>query len=322
MGKRLMLLVLIGLMPSGLLVGQTSRQAGGFVEVGLDASIAGVGYAGAGSATGVRALAFNVAGLAHATSLELMLSHVDQLEQVAYDHLAVAVPFIRGTSVIGGAVSVSGDDAYTEWTAQLAYAHRMAWLTVGVGGRYRRASYGRNVLNPADLTVFDPDEIADGMARKVWGDARGWGLDAGVAVQAHRDIRMAWTLRNVAAPVEWVATSGVRERASSTEHVPADMDVSVSYTPSDWFTFHAAWAPAMDRDVAARYGFGAGIRPVRVLELRAGRQLLHDGYRNESTTLGFGLRADDVWGVGLRMDYAWVSSDLAVSQLFTLVVAP
>jgi hypothetical protein len=100
------------------------------------------------------------------------------------------------------------------------------------------------------------------------------------------------------------------------------MDVAISYTPADWFTFNAAWAPAMDGDVAARYGFGASIRPVGVLELRAGRQLLHDGYRNESTTLGFGLRADDVWGVGLRLDYAWVSSDLAVSQLFTLVVSP
>lgn len=319
----LQLLVLVSwLIPPSDSQAQTSRQGGAFVDVGMDAAVAGVGYAGAGSATGVRALAWNVAGLAQATSLELTLSHVDQLEQFTYDHLALAIPFRRGRSVMGAAVSVSGDDAYTEWTTQLAYAHRVAWLGMGLGVRYRRAAFGRNVLDPSDLVVFDPDEIADGMARKVWGEAQGWGLDAGLTVRMHRDIRMSWTLRNVVAPVRWSSTSGVRQLTSRTEHVPADMDVAVRYTPADWFTFNAAWAPAMDWDVAARYGFGAAIRPVRALELRAGRVLLHDGYRNESTTLGFGLRAGDIWGVGLQIDYAWVSSDLAISQLFTLVVAP
>lgn len=303
-------------------VAQTSRQAGAFLDIGLDAATAGVGHAGSSSAVGVRAMAWNVANLADATSLELTASYVDQLEQVTFEYAALAIPFIRGKSVLGAAVSTTGDEALTEWTVHLAWAYRLDWLRMGAGVRFRRATFGRNVLNPDDFVVFDPVEIADGLARKVYGSANGGGIDAGLSIQAHRDIRLSMALRNVYAPVYWQSESGVQQRRTRVEHVPMDMDVSLHYSAAEWITFHAAWAPATAEDVAARYGFGASLQPVYPLILRAGRYLLHDGFRNESTTLGFGLRVRDIWGVGIGMDYAYVTSSLATSQLLTLVIAP
>lgn len=301
---------------------QTSGISGAFVDVGIGAASAGTAYAGGAAATGVRSLAWNVAGLADTERFEMSATYVDQLEQLSYEYAAVAIPIRRGKHAFGASVLSSGDAALRELSLQLAWAMSYHRVRFGLGLRAHRATFGRNVLNPDDLVVFDPDEITDGLSRQVSGDAVGASLDAGLAVAPYRDMMLTVGLRNVIAPVSWNGHSAVRADGRTVEHLPMAMDVGMVYDPSTWMRVHAAWAPAVHGDEPTRYSFGLTLRPVSVLALRAGRRLLHDGWRNESTALGFGVRIVEFLGLGLEADFAWITSPLADSRQFTLILAP
>lgn len=298
-----------------------SSIPGVFAEIGVGAGAASLGYTGTASQRGAHALGWNPAGINPVDGVELTFSYIDQLESVEYGHVAVAFPVVAGRSALALSAQFSGDDALMEGSLQLAYAHRIRFLWLGVGASFRRAVYGRNSLSASDYVVFDADEIAEGLSRQVRGSANGYSIEAGLTLRLTDDLTYAVSARNISAPLFWKSSSDIRTDVKSyTESVPFELATGIHYELSDRLSGSLEWVPPLARDAGGRIGFGASFAPVDVISFQAGRLILQDGFSNEVSTFGFGIRTPSSMGFRLRADYAYVSSDIARTQQITLTV--
>lgn len=303
----------------GSAVGQGYSGIGAaFTDVGIGARTAGMGYAGTARTEGVEALLWNVAGIGRVQRAEIVFSYVDQFELITFEHAAIAVPFGGRRFGIAASATSTGDDALREYTASLGFAWRYRWIRIGAGARYRRATFGRNTLSDSEYIVFDPDEIAEGIQRQVFGTADGFGIDAGLLLKPLDDFVMGLSLRNIAAPMRWNSTSTARSgKYSYVEHIPMEMTIGMAYM-RDRGSIAMDWSPGLTRDVSDRIALGVEFKPIDLFALRAGRHMIGDGARNESVTLGFGVDLPEWLGVDLSADYAYITSDLALTQQVTL----
>ena len=290
-----------------------------FAEVGIGARAAALGYAGTAAVTGSGAISWNPASILPEDGFEISASYVDQIEAVEFGHLAMAFPVMRRHGAFALSVQVTGDDMLMESTVRAAYAHRIRFLWLGVGGSLRRATYGNNALSDGDFVVFELDEIAQGRDRQVHGSALGFSVDAGLRMYWADFLIVAVSARNIAAPVSWeseaTARSGVR---SYVESVPLEISSGVSYRLSNRIRGFLEWTPAMTSDAISRVGLGASYRPVEVISFRLGRLVLQDGLQNEWNTFGFGIRTPSRMKWSLEADYAYIMSDLAHTQQISL----
>ncbi len=300
-----------------------SRVPGAFVDIGIGARQAAMGYAAVASARGARGMVRNPSSIVSADGFEAAFTYVDQLGLLPYQHFSFVVPLQAARTGIAVSLTESGDDALREFTARIAYARRFGVVSLGLGLAYRRATFGKNDLRLDDLVVFDPQEILIGIGRQVKGVASGVGVDAGVTIRAAEKLIVGVAVRNAFSPVFWrsrTANSTDKTRGMYTESVPLEISFGGAFRPRPWFELAMDITPALDAGLSNRLSVGAEWTIASLIDLRAGYQTLPDGYDNERLTAGFGLHVDDTWGVKVRFDYAFVSDVLANTQQFSLLI--
>lgn len=296
-----------------------SSMAGAFVDVGIGARSAALGYTGVAGERGANALAWNPASLLPADDMELSFSWVDQVELVEFGHMAWAMPLRAGRSAWGLAAEVSGDEMLREATLRAAYSHRIRSIWVGLGIGYRRADYGKNQLSDDDYVVFDPDEITQGTARQVSGSANGLLVDAGIRIEMTHRLDIAVAAKNMVAPVEWTSRSAARTGTNVYfESVPMELSTGVAYRLSDRMAGFLEWTPALGTDAVPRFGLGAAFTPIDMLTLRLGRMMTQDRLNDEWKTFGFGLRTPPSKDWTIEADYAYVVSAFARTQQISI----
>jgi len=292
-----------------------------FAEIGIGARAASLGYTGTASERGPGAMSWNPSSIYSEEGWELALSYVDQLQTVEFGYAALTIPLRENRNALAVSAHYSGDDALTEESVKVAYAHRIRFVWFGVAAGVRRAVYGKNTLGADDFVVFEPDEIAEGLSRQVRGSATGFMVEAGLRMRWTDDLTYAFTARNIASPLTWKSTSQARAGTNSyVESVPVELATGVDYRLTEKVTGSIEWVPAVTVDAISRVGMGAEFSPIDVISFRVGRSVLHDGLRNEINTFGFGIRTPKSVSVRLRADYAYVTSDLARTQQLSINV--
>ena len=296
-----------------------SSIPGAFVDIGIGARSAALGYTGVAAERGANALAWNPASLLPADEMEVSFSWVDQVELVEFGHMAWAMPLRPGRSAWGLAAEVSGDEMLREATLRAAYSHRIRFMWVGLGIGYRRADYGKNRLSDDDYVVFDPDEITQGIARQVSGSANGLLLDAGIRIEMTHRLDIAVAAKNMVAPVEWSSQSAARTGTNVYfESVPMELSTGVAYRLSDRMAGFLEWTPALGTDAVPRFGLGAAFTPIDILTFRLGRMMTQDRVNDEWKTFGFGLRTPPSRDWSIEADYAYVVSAFARTQQISI----
>lgn len=296
-----------------------SSIPGAFVDIGIGARSAALGYTGVASERGASAMAWNPASLLSDQGMELVLSYVDQVELVEFGHVAWVMPLRSGRSAWGLSAHVSGDEVLRETTLQMAYSHRIRFVWMGAAVGYRMADFGGNQLTAEDYVVFDPDEISVGLTRQVSGKAQGFLVDLGMRLAFTHRFDMAVVARNVAAPVEWKTYSEARPGEHSYfESIPLEISTGVAYRLSDRIGGYLEWTPKLSGDAIPRFGLGVSYAPIQVITFRVGRMMTQDRLRDEWKTFGFGIRTPEALNWSIEADYAFIVSDLARTQQISL----
>ncbi len=290
-----------------------------FVDVGIGARSAAMGYTGVASERGASAMAWNPASLASDLGTEIAFSYVDQAEMVEFAHVSWVMPLREGRSAWGLSAFVSGDDMLREATMEVAYSHRLRFIWLGTKVGYRLAEFGKNALSGGDYVVFDPDEVATGLDRQVNGKAQGLLVDLGMRLELTHRLDLGVVARNVAAPVEWTSRSLARPGEQSyIESIPFELSTGAAYQLSEQLGGYLEWTPSLGGDAIARYGMGLSYDPMDVITLRMGRLLTMDRRRDEWKTLGFGIRTPGNLTWSMEADYAFIISDFARTQQISL----
>jgi len=296
-----------------------STIPGAFVDVGIGARSAALGYTGVAAERGADAMAWNPASLVSEGGMELTFSYVDQVGLVEFAHVAWVMPLRSGRSGWGVSAHLSGDDALSEVTLQTAYSHRIRFVWLGVAVGYRMANFGDNQLSEDDYVVFDPDEVSIGLNRQVSGSARGFLVDLGMRLVLTHRLDMAVTARNVVAPMEWTSYSQARPGAHNYfESIPLEITTGVAYRLSDRLGGFLSWTPTIKGDAIPRFGLGVSYEPIDVITFRIGRLMTQDRRRDEWRTFGFGIRTPAGLSWSVEADYAFIVSDVARTQQISL----
>lgn len=298
---------------------QLSSIPAAFVDVGIGAQVAGRGYAGTAMLNGANALNWNPASIYPDEGLEFSFSYVDQLESVEYGYAVLSVPLKNRRSAFALAASYSGDDVLAEESIQIGFSYRIrfAWFGIRIG--YRRAVFGKNLLNAEDYVIFDASEVAEAARQHVSGTANGYSVDVGIRLNLGEDLSIGFSTRNLAAPMYWSSSSEVGSR-SYQESVPMEITTGVHYQPSKKISGSLDFSPSTGEDSISKIGLGVEFSPVSIIAFRAGRMIIQDGFSNEISTFGFGIRTPRSAGMRLRSDYAFVISDLARTQQISLLI--
>ncbi|NQV72350.1 hypothetical protein HQ496_04435 [bacterium] len=300
---------------------QLSAIPGAFADIGIGAHVAGQGFTGTASISGAGAVNWNIASIYPADGLEASFSYVDQLGLIDYGHVSIAIPLFSNRNAVAFSAEYSGDEALTEQSVHFGYSHRIAFMWLGLGVGYRSASFGRNTISSSDYHVFSDSDVDEANNRKVYGNASGLNVDLGLLMKLGADVRWGISAKNVTAPLTWKSASQSRPEVSSyVESIPLEISTGVTYQLSDHISGALEWVPDLASSSISRIGFGADFSPVYSISIRAGRMLLQDGYKNEVSTFGFGIRTPRSMDLRLSVDYAYVSSFLATTQHVSLLV--
>ncbi|GAB5518782.1 MAG: PorV/PorQ family protein [Rhodothermales bacterium] len=296
-----------------------SPHVGAFADIGFGARPAALGHAYVGLADDAYAVLWNPAGLGRHTSPALALSYAEQWSLIEYQSAVLAVPVRTGG--IGLAVLSSGDDALREVTLASGYAHTLGTVHLGVALKYRYASFGRNTYGDGDLIVFDPDEIAEGLAQQVSGTAVGFGLDLGLMVQATPHISVGAVVQDVYAPVSWAsatASAAYQSRGEYEEHVPFRLAIGTAYRAADQFTLAADYRPALTDTRSDAIHVGGEVHLLEVLSLRGGVQQRIGVISEQRYSFGMGIALPLAPALTLGGHYAYLVQPLGSTHHLTL----
>lgn len=300
---------------------ELSSIPGAFADIGIGASFAGAGFTGTASASGANAINWNVASIYPEDGFEAIFSYVDQLGLLDYGHVSLALPLFNDRNAVAFSAQYSGDDALSEQSVHLGYTHRISFMWLGVGLGYRSASFGRNAISYSDYQIFSESDIDQANGQKVYGNATGLSLDLGLVMQLGSDMRWGISAKNVTAPITWNAqTQQIQNRPTYVESIPMEIATGVSYQLSEFISGSMEWVPSLASSSINRIGFGIEFNPMHSISLRTGRLMIQDGYKNEVSTFGFGVRTPKSMDLRLRVDYGYVYSGLAATQHVSLLV--
>lgn len=295
---------------------------GAFVDVGFGARPVALGSAYVGLADDVHSVVWNPAGLATLSNYQIAFSYIDQLGLVDYQHAAASAPF--GFGALGLAVIANGDDAMRELSVHAAYARSISDFHVGLALKYRNASFGNNTMSEDDFVVFEPDEIADGLASQVSGSASGFGLDLGVLYQPTPKVSFGLMLRDLVAPVSWDSQTGTADRparGSYNESIPFEAALGTVYRVSPNFMVTADYNPALSDEVSNKVRVGLETKLLNVLSLRGGMQQFVNDLRDEKYALGFGLDVPVMGSAHVMASYTYLFESLDNSQHISFAVS-
>jgi hypothetical protein len=325
--KKLHLLILL-LFAHGL-VFQAKAQSlsnipGSFVDVGFGTRPVGMGFAFVGVADDANAPYWNPAGLGYQDQLSAGFSQIDQLGLITYNYASAIVPLPGKNHSLGLTAISSGDEALTELSVHAAYGVKLNMVNVGIGLKYRNASFGNNNLNRGDYTVFDESEIDIGLGQQVYGDANGFGIDFGLTFDATERARFGVLIRDFYAPMNWKSQARNTEyqaRGSYDEGMPLVVIFGSSLKVRDNMLVAADFQPATSSEGTSYVRAGLEVRLVNVLLLRAGSEQGVNDLDDEKYTLGTGidLRVKD--RLRIRSGFAYVIEPLQNSQRISFTVS-
>lgn len=300
---------------------ELSDIPGAFASIGIGAHTAGMGFTGTTANQGASAATWNPAFIYSSEGLETSFSYVDQLGMFEYGQFSLAIPLSSNRMGMALAAEYTGDESYNESSVQLLYAHRISFMWLGVGVGYRKAIFGKNGLSRGDYVLFSDEEVTEGLAQQVSGNASGYYVNAGLRMQLSGDLLVGLAVKNIVAPLDWAtyATARPGEHAYN-ESVPMEFSTGVRYQLSHKLAGSMEWVPTLGMSSISRVGIGVEFQPVPVIALRTGRLVFQDGLSNEITTLGFGIKTPEQFGVRLKVDYAYIMGDIANTQQLSLMV--
>jgi len=300
---------------------ELSDIPGAFASIGIGAHTAGMGFTGSAVNQGASAAAWNPASIYPSEGLETMLSYVDQLGLMEYGHFSLAVPLSKNRLGMAISAEYSGDESFNEASVQLLVAQRISFLWVGVGVGYRKATFGKNSLSRGDYSLFSDEEITEGLAQQVSGNASGYHFNAGIRMHLSQDLVVGLVAKNILAPLSWASYATSRPgEFTYNESVPMEWSTGIRYQLSRKLAGSMEWVPTLGMSSISRVGIGIEFQPVQSIALRTGRLVFQDGLSNEVTTLGFGIKTPEQFGIHLKVDYAYILGSIANTQQLSLTV--
>lgn len=323
--KRLLVIGGYLVLATGTLAAQDlSPIASAFADIGFGARPAALGSAYTGLADDVNSIQWNPAGIAYQDAYGVGFSYIDKVGLIEYQHLAAVVPLQAGVHGVGVSVISSGDDALRELTVSAAYSRVVGPVSVGATVKYRSASFGDNTLSPDDFVVFDPDEIAEGIANQVRGDASGFGFDLGLLYRPSERIGVGIMLRDVYADVSWDSSNDNPTnpaRGSYTESVPFEAIIGTAYHFTPTVVVTADYVPSFDDEVSNKIRVGGEVTLFDMVSLRAGvRQRVNDQPEDEKYTFGFGLDIPVMDNITVHAHYTYMIEEIDNTQHLSFAV--
>jgi len=303
---------------------ELSGIPGSFVDIGFGTRPVGMGFAFVGLADDENSTYWNPAGLSQTLEYKAGFSQIDQLGLITYNYGTILIPLpIKGHSV-GVSVISSGDDAMQELSVHAGYGFRVNMVSLGIGLKYRNASFGNNTLNRDDYTVFDDDEITIGLGQQVYGDASGYGVDLGLMIHPTEEIQFGVLLRDVWAPINWnskARSMGYTARGKYEEGLPMEVIFGSSFIVNKNILLVGDYQPGLTDDRTNWVRVGIEGRLVHILMLRAGTEQGINDLDDDRITLGTGLDLNLGGKLRLQADFAYVIDPIQDSQRISFSIS-
>ena len=301
-----------------------SKIPGSFVDVGFGTRPVGMGFAYVGVADDENAPYWNPSGLGYINEIKAGFSQIDQLGLITYNYASGIYPLPGQQHSVGLSVISSGDDAMKELSVHAAYGIKINIVNIGLGLKYRNASFGNNGLNRDDYAVFDDAEIDAGFAQQIYGDANGFGVDFGLMVNPTEKIRIGVLVRDFIAPMNWSSqarSSEYQARGDYNEGMPLEVIFGSSVKVNDNFMAAVDFQPATSSERTNYVRVGVEGRLVNVLMLRAGTEQGINSLDDEKFTLGTGLDIKLKDKIRLQTDFAYVIEPIQNSQRISFTIS-
>ncbi|MBU2508638.1 MAG: hypothetical protein KJ799_18230 [Bacteroidetes bacterium] len=322
MKTKIFLLSLVFILFNGALHAQDlSGIPGAFVDIGFGAKPVAMGGAFVGLANDVNSIIWNPAGLSYIQKKQVSFTYTNQLGLIDYQYLAAALPISKkDQSSLGFAVIASGDEAMREWTFQSSYGRELYGFLVGASIKLRYATFGNNKLSQNDFALFEPDEISDGLANQVKGDAIGFGFDVGALYKFTEKITVGILLKDIYAPLFWNSENESainKPKGSYDELIPFEAVFGSALNPIEQLTITADYSPAVYEDGINKFRGGVEGNLFNVLYLRGGFQQYLNDLDDEKYALGVGLKIGDN-DLRFFFDYTYLLEELANTQRISI----
>ncbi len=318
--KKYLLIVFI-LFGSQLFAQDLSEIPGAFVDVGFGARPIGMGGAFVGLANDVNSVVWNPAGLTKIKNYATAFNYTNQLGLISYDYLAGALP-LGNSQGLGFYLITTGDKALREWTIGTSYGRNIAGVSVGVSFKIRFASFGNNELSENDFTVFEPDEISEGINNQVKGNATGFGFDLGLRYDVLKNLSVGLRLADIYSPVFWdskIDNTAKQSKGKYSELVPFESEFGAAYSLSKDFIFVLDYVPSLYKGTSQKVKAGMEAVFFDMVVLRGGVQNIINNINDEKYSLGLGLNLNGIFeDVGIYINYSYLFEELANSQRFGL----
>lgn len=302
---------------------ELSGIPGAFVDVGYGARPVAMGSAYVGLADGPFSIQWNPAGMAHHDSTKIAFSYIDQMGLFEYQHLAGSYPFGDNYGIGLAAVS-TGNEAYRELTVEAGIAGSYRAWTVGLGIKYRNASYGNNTLSPDNYAVFEPNEIEKGISNQVSGSANGFGLDLGVMYRPDPRVSVGLRVRDLIAPMQWnseVENPNLEARGSYVENIPTEVALGTAYFVRENVVITTDYVPALLDGTVNKIRVGGEATLLEVISLRGGIEQRINDRSDEKYSLGFGINVPIRDELYVKADYTYRFEQINSTQHITLSVS-
>lgn len=299
--------------PNGVEAQPLSAIPAAFLEDGPGPSLAALGQAGVASGAGIESVWSNPASATSVGRIQFSFAYLNQFEMIEYGQVGLAFSTVGGWGV-GLHLRDSGDDAMRESVIRASLARRFERLSLGVSVGVLMARFGRNTLDPNALAVFDPNEIAEGQANQVRGDATGVAASVGLRYALGRGA-LGVTVANAVSNLSWNSSSASGAFAANySQTLPMTLWLGGQVPAGKQGLVLLDYAPALDTEVDDRIRAGFQWTLAEVLALRLGTERSLNGEADEGLTFGFGLSLPRVGGIQVGADYAYVDSFLGASQ--------
>lgn len=302
---------------------ELSGIQGAFCNIGLGARPAALGNAYAATANDVNSVLWNPAGMSQINKMQASFTFTKLLGLVDYNSISFAMPF--GTDQgLGAALISSGDKQMHEYTFNMAYSRWLmpSKLSVGVALKMRYASFGNNSLNASDYSLFEPDEIQEGLLNQVKGSAIGFGMDIGLLYNLHSNVNVGIMLKDIYSPLFWdskVDNPQKHAKGSYNEIVPFEPTAGMSMLLFDQaLRVSADYSSAMSRETSDNFRSGMELKLINMIYLRGGMQHYVSNEANNKYSFGLGIDIGILDDMRVQVDYAYLIENLANTQHFTL----
>lgn len=314
---------------SGFLISESNAQElsgipGSFVDIGFGTRPVGMGFAYVGLADDENSSYLNPAGLSQMNEYKVSFSQTDQFGIIKYNYFAALVPLPFKRQSVGFSVLSSGDEIMNELSVHASYGIRVKIFSLGIGVKYRNASFGNNTLRREDYVVFDDSEIDEGFNQQVFGDANGFGVDFGLMIHPTPKMNFGLMVRDVYAPINWNSKARGSEyssKGSYEEGMPLELIIGSSYKFSENLIAAGDFQPALTSERTNWVRIGIERRLMRVLMLRAGTEQGINQLDDDKYTLGTGLDIDIRNKLRLQSDFAYVIDPIYNTLRFSFAIS-